>query len=185
MGYIQNGNSKIEIVSSSENESSTSNMTQYPVEQGAPIADNMIFMGGPTTISGFLIGDDAEQNYNTLVEWQKNAIQVSFRGRIYLKTAGIQSISKGYDRYKNGFSISITLQPIRIATAVWEKIPQPPVVKQPSPAAKPSTAVYVTVKRGNTYWGWWRQYGTPIQTLRNWNKWPDRFIPIGARARVK
>ncbi|MFP7481249.1 LysM peptidoglycan-binding domain-containing protein [Weissella paramesenteroides] len=52
-------------------------------------------------------------------------------------------------------------------------------------AKAPSSGVYVTVRPGNTYWGWWVKYGTPIQTLRNWNHWPDRRIPIGARARVK
>lgn len=183
MGYIQLGNTKIQLVNSSEGQSSSANVSQFPVEEGAPISDNMMYMGGPVTISGWILGDKAEQSYNSLVEWQKKAALVSFRGRIYLKDAAIQDISKGYDRISNGFSVSITLMPIRIAKAIWAKIPQPPVAKQP---VKPkTTAVYVTVQPGNTYWGWWMQYGTAIQTLRDWNKWPDRFIPIGVRARVK
>ena len=112
----------------------------------------------------------------------KRCSLIIYRGRSYFKNAVIQDISKGYDTVENGFTITITLQPIRVAKTIWEKIPQPPVAKQPS---KPSNAVYVTVQPGNTYWGWWQQYGTSIQQLRNWNKWPDRFIPIGARARVK
>jgi len=185
MGYIQSGKSKIEIVNVSENVTSAANVSQYPVESGAPITDHMMYTGGPVTISGWILaknGNAAEQAYNTLVSWQKDVRWIIYRGRSYFKNAVIQDISKGYDTVENGFNITITLQPIRVAKTIWEKIPQPPVAKQPS---KPSNAVYVTVQPGNTYWGWWQQYGTPIQQLRDWNKWPDRFIPIGARARVK
>ena len=182
MGYIQFESTRIDIVSSSESESRTSSVTQYPVESGSPVSDNAMYSGGSITISGFLLGSNSEDSFNTLIEMQRNARLVTYRGRIYWKDAVIQDIGKGYERYENGFSVTITLQEIRIASAVWDKIPQPPIAKQPS---KPSTAVYVTVKKGDTYWGWWQQYGTAIQTLRDWNKWPDRVIPIGARARVK
>ncbi|PZL78252.1 peptidoglycan-binding protein LysM [Enterococcus plantarum] len=185
MAYIQIGKTKVQIVNTSENDGSDANVSQYPVESGAPITDNMMYMGGQVTISGLLLADSsskAEQAYKTLVDSQKNVNWITYRGRIYLKDAVIQSISRSYATYENGFDVSITLQPMRLAKSVWEKIPQPPVAKQP---VKPSSAVYVTVQPGNTYWGWWMQYGTAIQTLRDWNKWPDRFIPIGARARVK
>lgn len=185
MALIQVGNTKIYVVNTSEGDASSANVSQYPVESGAPITDNMMYMGGQVTVSGFLLdekGSTAEKAYSTLVDWQKNVKWITYRGRMYFKNAVIQDVSRSYDRYKNGFGVNITLQPISIAKSVWEKIPQPPVAKQP---VKPSSAVYVTVQPGNTYWGWWQQYGTSIQQLRDWNKWPDRFIPIGARARVK
>lgn len=183
MGLIQHDNTKIYVINSTESDASSATISQYPVEEGAPISDNVMYMGGPVTVAGSLLGNNAEQDYKKLVEWQKNNYQLTYRGRIYIKTVAIQDMSRSYNNVGNGFGVSVTLMPIRIAKATWEKIPQPPAKKQPTPAASP--AVYVTVQPGNTYWGWWVQYGTPIQTLRDWNKWPDRFIPIGARARVK
>lgn len=188
MGYIEFDGTKIELVNSNENEASSSSITQYPVEEGAPFSDNMTYQGAPVSIAGFLLGDKAEESYNTLKEWQIRAELVSFRGRIYVKDCGIQDLSKGYEHYENGFSIQIALVPIRLASAVWKKIPEPPAVKQPEKSnddAKKENEAYVTVKAGDTYWGWWKQYGTSIEQLRSWNKWPDRQIPIGARARVK
>lgn len=185
MSYLQIDATKIHIINTTESDSSESNVSQYPVESGAPISDNMMYMGGQVTIGGFLLGESssaAEQSYKTLVDFQQHSLLMTYRGRIYLKDAVIQNISRSYTTYENGFDVTITLQPVRTAKSIWEKIPQPPVAKQP---VNNSGAVYVTVQPGNTYWGWWMQYGTPIQTLRNWNGWPDRFIPIGVRARVK
>lgn len=190
MGAIEFNGTRIELVNSTENESSSASITQYPVEEGMPFSDNMTWNGYSVQITGYLLGDAAEESYNTLKEWQISSELVSFRGRIYLKNAGIQDISKGYDRYENGFSITITLIPIRIASVFWEKIPQPPTVKQPEKSKQDedktaTNETFVTVKAGDTYWGWWKQYGTAIQQLRDWNKWADRQIPIGSRARVK
>ena len=42
MGYIQSGKSKVEIVNVSETVTSAANVSQYPVESGAPITDNMM-----------------------------------------------------------------------------------------------------------------------------------------------
>lgn len=187
MGFIEFDGTKIELVNSNETESSSSSVTQYPVEEGAPFSDNMTYQGAPVSITGFILGDKAEESYNKLKEWQIGAKMVSFRGRIYVKDCGIQDLSKGYEHYENGFSIQITLVPIRLASALWEKIPPPPAAKQPEKSGgdKKEDGTFVTVKAGDTYWGWWKQYGTSIDQLRSWNKWPDRQIPIGARARVK
>ena len=55
MGYIQSGKSKVEIVNVSETVTSAANVSQYPVESGAPITDNMMYTGGPVTISGWIL----------------------------------------------------------------------------------------------------------------------------------
>lgn len=182
MAKIINGSQEIEIVNITENENLASLVTQYPVESGAPISDHTQISGKTLQVTGFLLGDKAESDYTTLEKWKNEGKLVSFKGRVYLRNLSITDISKGYDRIENGFSINISYTVIRTAKTSWSKVPNNGK-KQPPPAAKKE--VYVTVKKGNTYWGWWKQYGTPIQTLRNWNKWPDRFIPIGKRARVK
>ena len=182
MGEIRYGKQAIKVVNSSESESRSSTVTQFPVEEGAPVSDHTQFQGKTVQMTGFLLGSNAEQNYKTLSDWQDKGYLIEYRGRIYIKDIVIDNVSKTYDKIGNGFGISIAFTPIRRAKTSWTKVPNSGK-KQPTPAK--STAIYVTVKRGNTYWGWWKQYGTPIQTLRNWNKWPDRFIPIGKRARVK
>lgn len=185
MAFIVNGSQEIEIVNIQENENISSTVTQYPVEKGSPISDHTQISSKTMQVSGYLFGDSkssSEAKYNALQKFKNEGKLVEFKGRIYLKNLAITDVSKSYDKIGNGFAINISFTVIREAKVSWSKIPNNGK-KQPTTPKNPE--VYVTVKRGNTYWGWWKQYGTPIQTLRNWNKWPDRFIPIGARARVK
>nr|WP_230113485.1 LysM domain-containing protein [Bacillus velezensis] len=41
------------------------------------------------------------------------------------------------------------------------------------------------MKKGDTYWGCARKYGTTVSALRRLNPWPDRRIPIGVKMRIK
>ena len=97
----------------------------------------------------------------------------------------LTNITKTYDEggFKNAIKVVLEFKEAHIVSTSFVKVQHVGPVKPTPPPSPPQ--IWVTVRPGNTYWGWWRQYGTPIQTLRNWNHWPDRFIPVGARARVK
>ncbi|MFC6275600.1 LysM peptidoglycan-binding domain-containing protein [Levilactobacillus tangyuanensis] len=43
----------------------------------------------------------------------------------------------------------------------------------------------MTIKKGDTYWGYHMKFGTSIKKLRSWNGFPDRKLPIGKKIRVK
>lgn len=182
MGTLTAGSKTINIVNITEDEAMSANVTQYPVEEGSPVSDHIQFSSKSLQISGYLLGDSAENDYLTILDWQNTGATLSYKGRVYFHGVYLSNVSKSLGRISNGFGFTCTLTVIRKAKTSWVKLPTKGKQQVTPPASK---EVYVTVKAGNTYWGWWRQYGTPIQTLRNWNKWPDRFIPIGKRARVK
>ena len=116
------------------------------------------------------------------MSWQYSGNTLSWRGAIVHSNLMLVKITKTYDEggFKNALKVDLELREVKTVASSYTAVKHVGPVNPPKPKA-----VYVTVVRGNTYWGWWKKYGTPIQTLRNWNKWPDRYIPIGARARVK
>lgn len=184
MATLTNGKVSVKIFSVTEGENVEANVTQYPIESGSPLSDHSQRASKGISIEGFLFGSSATNDYKTLLGWQDSGAELTYKGRIYHTKLLLGSLSKSYGPYKNGFSISFQLIAIQKATTPWKKKTTKGKTQVKPPAKKPA-AVYVTVKPGNTYWGWWKQYGTSIATLRSWNKWPDRFIPIGKRARVK
>ncbi|EAC3457121.1 LysM peptidoglycan-binding domain-containing protein [Listeria monocytogenes] len=180
----------VKLVNTNESESSPFTITDNPVETGSPVSDHVQRETKTLEISGFLLGATAERDYATLKDYAEKGTIVTFRGRVYFKNVLISNLSKSYNTIKNGFEITISLRDLRRASTPWvrkkkkssgKKQPVKPK-KQP---VKKTTAVYVTVKSGDCYWKWWKRYGTSIAQLRKWNKWPDRRIPNGARARVK
>ncbi|HEM2532857.1 TPA: LysM peptidoglycan-binding domain-containing protein, partial [Listeria monocytogenes] len=84
-----------------------------------------------------------------------------------------------------GFEITVSLRDLRRASTPWVRKKKKSSGKKQSVKSKKSPGTYITVKKGDCYWKWWKRYGTSIAQLRKWNKWPDRRIPIGKRARVK
>lgn len=160
------------------------NIAKYPVENGAPMVDHAQQDHKEMNFSGMLVGDDlwnAGSKYIQLMQWAQNGTLVKIRGIWTLDNMLISNVTKSRkDGTLNAFYFSLTMTEVRLPSSSWTKRQDLGVQKPPQPPGQ-----YVTVVAGNTYWGWWMQYGTPIQTLRDWNHWPDRFIPIGARARVK
>lgn len=173
----------VKLVNTNESESSPFTITDNPVETGSPVSDHVQRETKTLEISGFLLGATAEKDYATLKSYAEKGTIVSFRGRVYFKNVIISNLSKSYNTIKNGFEITVSLRDLRRASTPWVK-KKSSGKKQPVKSKK-SPGTYITVKKGDCYWKWWKRYGTSIAQLRKWNKWPDRRIPIGKRARVK
>ncbi|MBC6156628.1 LysM peptidoglycan-binding domain-containing protein [Listeria welshimeri] len=173
----------VKLVNTNESESSPFTITDNPVETGSPVSDHVQRETKTLEISGFLLGATAEKDYATLKSYAEKGTIVSFRGRVYFKNVLISNLSKSYNTIKNGFEITVSLRNLRRASTPWVK-KKSSGKKQPVKSKK-SPGTYITVKKGDCYWKWWKRYGTSIAQLRKWNKWPDRRIPIGKRARVK
>ncbi|MFC6178258.1 LysM peptidoglycan-binding domain-containing protein [Weissella sagaensis] len=168
-----------------ENEQLENTVATHPVENGSPITDHAQMESKTFEFSGKIIGknqSEVDDKYMQLLTWFHQSTLLQFRGAIRHNNMLISHLEKTYDEggYKNAVKFNISLIAIYTVNVYWKK-----AKNSGKKQAKPSGAVYVTVRPGNTYWGWWVKYGTPIQTLRNWNHWPDRRIPIGVRARVK
>ncbi|EAE0558709.1 LysM peptidoglycan-binding domain-containing protein [Listeria monocytogenes] len=174
----------VKLVNTNESESSPFTITDNPVETGSPVSDHVQRETKTLEISGFLLGATAEKDYATLKSYAEKGTIVSFRGRVYFKNVLISNLSKSYNTIKNGFEITISLRDLRRASTPWVRKKKSSGKKQ-SVKSKKSPGTYITVKKGDCYWKWWKRYGTSIAQLRKWNKWPDRRIPIGKRARVK
>lgn len=174
---------KIKLVNSREDENVAVEISSRPVEQGAPISDHVQQQNRTLRVSGYLIGSSAERDYRDLSRWARSGKIITYRGRVNFKDVLISNVTRGYEDIKNGMEISLSITTVRRAKRSWVRRPSNAGRQQATPSK--TTGTFVTVKAGNTYWGWSQSYGTSIAQLRTWNGWPDRLIPIGARARVK
>ncbi|CAK1228267.1 MULTISPECIES: phage baseplate protein [Fructobacillus] len=183
---LERNKEQIVIYADQENQQSESDVAQYPVEDGGTISDNSKFSSNNVNITGYIVGKDfneANRRATSLYDWQRQpTAMITLINGINDSDYLIKSFNKKIsDNNKNAIYVDITLVKIRKPVGSFAGMKNSGRV-QPS---TPPSATYVTVVSGNTYWGWMVRYGTSIQQLRDWNHWPDRFIPIGARARVK
>ncbi|HFK7038839.1 hypothetical protein AWL03_14525 [Listeria monocytogenes] len=175
----------VKLVNTNESETSPFTITDNPVETGSPVSDHVQRETKTLEISGFLLGANAEKDYATLKGYAEKGTIVTYQGRVYFKNVLISNLSKNYNTVKNGFEITVSLRDLRRASTPWVRKKKKSSGKKQSSKTKKSAGTYITVKKGDCYWKWWKRYGTSIAQLRKWNKWPDRRIPIGKRARVK
>ncbi|AKO92710.1 hypothetical protein BEH_11770 [Priestia filamentosa] len=176
---------KINLFVEKESDSSSVDATSYPVEQGVPISDHVEEKPDEFSLSGYIIGSNYKADKEYLKQEMKKGTLMTYVGRNIAKNVIIMSIDGDQDSsIANGISISIKLRTIRIASTPWVKVQNNGQKKPVNPSTKPK-AVYHLVKKGDTYWGCWKKYGTSISQLRAWNKYPDRRIPIGVKLRVK
>lgn len=181
----------------SEKFSDSVNATSYPVEKGVAFTDHV--QRNPSTLSlqVFMQGSRASKNLATLRAQMNKGTILKYVGRETASNVIILSLDHPRDAsIKNGFMLDIQLREVRITKSPWVKAQKKQkATRKPADAtgkkkpvskkARPSTARYHIVKVGDTYWALSRKYGTSIQQLRNFNKYPDRNIPIGVKVRVK
>lgn len=180
-----------------ENLRSSVNATEYGVEQGEPFTDHIEKKPDVMSLSVYLIGEDHKTRMEKLKGYQRIGKLVKYVGRSAVDNVVILDISRDYtSEIANGVAVIITLRKVRIANSPWVKVPpkKKPSVKPPTKGGekKPtqkktrsSPAAYHRVKPGDTYWGLSKRYGSSIQQLRRWNKYPDRSIPVNVKLRVK
>jgi LysM repeat protein len=175
---------KVKLLIESEGDNSSVEATSYPVEKGIPFTDHVQEKPDEFTLTGYIIGDNYKADKEYLKKEMKKGTIMTYVGRNIAKNVIILSVDGNVDSsIANGSAISIKLQTVRIANTSWVKVKNSGKKK---PAPKKSTkAVYHVTRRGDTYWGLSRKYGSSIAQLRAWNKYPDRRIPIGVKLRVK
>lgn len=172
-------------------------VTQYAVEKGEPFTDHVKKRPSEWSVTGYILKDNWKMQLESLKKMMNNGTIVKYVGKTMATDVVITYIADDYSsNVANGFGINVSLQKVRITKTAWIKVPpkQKPVQKPISNSGKKkpvqkkpraSAAVYHKVKKGETYWLMNKKYGTSIQQLRNWNKYPDRRIPIGVKLRVK
>lgn len=191
----------VELLIEKEDYNHSVSVTQYPVEEGEPFSDHVQKNPSDFAISGFLLSDNWQTDFDKLKSLMEKGTVVKYVGKRALSNVIILDIKEVHEKsVSNGGSVSISLRYVRITKSAWKAAPpkkaatqKPPTQagkKKPiPPKSKPVTntakAVYHVIKRGDTYWAMSKKYGTSISQLRSWNKWKDTALPIGGKARVK
>lgn len=184
----------------SENENHSVVATEYAVERGEPFTDHVSKKASEFSITGFIISDNFETDKNKLIAMMYAGEIITYTGKMTASNVIILNISgKHGSEIMDGMALDISLRRVRLTTTPWQKAPEKekPAQKPPTSggkkkpvAAKPSTgnaskAVYHVTKKGDTYWGLSKKYGSSIADLRTWNKYEDAKIPIGVKLLVK
>lgn len=178
---------KVNLSIESEGDNSSVDVTSYPVEKGTPYSDHVQQKPDEFSLSGYILGPDYMKDKDYLKNEMKKGTVFTYVGRNIAKNVLILSIDGSMDSdIANGSAINIKLQVVRIASTPWTKVNNAGLKKpvESNTSKTPSATVYHVVKRGDTYWSLSKKYGISIKQLRDWNKYPDTKIPIGAKLRV-
>lgn len=170
------------------------NTTSYPVEKGLSLTDSVQQQPKTFSISGKILGENEKEanNIRDNIEKKMNSgTAVKYVGRINVSDVLITNFTGTYDAtIANGFSTTIDLQKIRIAKTPYQKKITTKTNSGKKTVSKAKMATvnkkkYHVVKKGDTYWSVARKYGTTVTTLRKFNRWPDKKIPIGEKMRYQ
>lgn len=130
--------------------------------------------------------DDREAQYQKLLSWTKHAI-VAIKGRVHWGKAFITSLQRSTDTNssKNGYSLSLTLIPARVAKIEMSKAKKAPTTKRKGrrrrQAKEPQPKEH-RIKAGDTYWQLAQTYHTTPNKLEHANKGqPARDLQIGRK----
>lgn len=177
------------LMNSNESEANQNTVTQYPVAKGDPTTDHSARSSKTDSITAMLLGSNFQSQWNQLLSWNYSGSLLKYSGAGTAKwnQVVISELDRAYEQpLKNALNVTLTLTYVQIVAVQTTKKKKVAKKGKKQPAGKKkSTKKYVKVKSGDTYWGFWKKYGTSIATLEKWNKYPARRIPIGVKLRVK
>ncbi|KZR58975.1 LysM peptidoglycan-binding domain-containing protein [Pseudobacillus badius] len=169
------------------------NVPQHPVEKGIKLSDHVERLPQSLSLTGKILRDSGSKVNSVIsdiTKLQKDGKPITYSGRKVYHNMVVKNFSYDADaNIANGFNFTIVLQEIRIANKSYttgSKSAKPESksgLKQTE--GKNTGKQYHTIKKGDTYWALGIKYGTPWQTLYEWNKTDPRKLQIGQKIRVK
>jgi len=106
-------------------------VTEKPVERGQDVADHVRPKPVSVSISGVVVGPDAAQKLEKLKQYQRTGQLLTYIGRNLYTNMVIEHFDTSHGKnVANGFSFSMVLKHIRIATAREVAIKNVPVKTQ-------------------------------------------------------
>jgi len=188
---------EITLVIESEQYGHSIEATQYPVESGESLTDHIEQQPSDFSISGKLLSKTWNNDLEKLKQKMNTGKLVKFVGKQKIDNVIILSIGEDHNKdIANGFAINIKLRRIRVSKSSYQapkvKPPQKPKVqpkttsgkKQPT-GTKKTTAVYHTIKKGDTYYIVAKKYGTTVANLMKLNKYDPKKLPIGGKILIR
>lgn len=110
----------------SESVKNTAKVTTSPIEDGRNISDHMTVDPVSMSMSGVVVGIEAEQKRQTLKRWRDDRHRLQYIGRSTLFGYVITGFDETYDaQIGDGFKFSITLQEIKVVKPLINTIVEP------------------------------------------------------------
>ncbi|WP_304057849.1 LysM peptidoglycan-binding domain-containing protein [Levilactobacillus namurensis] len=204
--YPRSISSYVYIDNSTESETTTVDMTTNSIAPGQYINHYTQMSPVQRQIDGKLGGslvskvDGLKKQFDRLKRWSSNGTELELHhGQRSNNSVVLTSVAATFDApLDNAVPVSISIQDIKWAKGGKVKSAKKTTTskkanntgaKTPTKGdrskAKPKAGKYLTIKSGDTYWGYHVRFGTSISKLRSWNGYPDRRLPIGKKVRVK
>lgn len=172
-----------------ESESNTSNITSWAVDKGAPRSSYARFASKTISING-LISDsdtgDAHSKWVKLRGWHSNHTELTFKGDIYYKHLIMSELSRQFTGFQNTMQVSITFTFVRDAEITISKRKKSSKSSKTLAGTRHKLYTAITIKRGDTLWGFSKKYGKSVKWLAQVNhiKNPN-LIYAGRKIRVR
>ena len=140
------------VDSDGESTNRSINISDHPVEEGLVITDNVKREPLEISISGKLVGTDAETIKNNLIALMNKGSYVRYIGKEILSNAVILSFNTNRDiSISGGMSFDMTIREIRVAQSAYRDVATGKTIKSGvQQIVKNNNDVYHTVKDGDT-----------------------------------
>lgn len=181
----------VEMHVTSESPSFSVDVLTHPVEKGENVADHVKKNSATFSIEGIMIGDNAEQDKQKLIEAMEKGKGLFYEGATKMTNVLIQSFQLDYSKQiKNGFAFSMGLTEYRTVSA---KSTTPNAAKKVSnlgtkQVAKTTntTTKTMTIRKGDTFWALAKANNTTVAAIKKLNPGVDPLkLQIGSKVKVK
>ena len=176
--YPSDGSQNPIFISPSDNESedTTSNVTSYPVDEGAPRADYVRVASKTVSVGGIITGRnraEANEKFSKLQSWHNHHKTLTYQGDINYKHLVINDLQNTYSDLRDNLKVSIGLTFIYWAqvTTSTGKNAKKKTSKSSKRVAGSRNKKYtaITVKKGQTLLGIAKRYNTSVKWLQKVN----------------
>lgn len=176
--YPSDGSQNPIFISPSDNESedTTSNVTSYPVDEGAPRADYVRVASKTVSVGGIITGRnraEANEKFAKLQSWHNHHKTLTYQGDINYKHLVINDLQNTYSDLRDNLKVSIGFTFIYWAqvTTSTGKNAKKKTSKSSKRVAGSRNKKYtaITVKKGQTLLGIAKRYNTSVKWLQKVN----------------
>lgn len=176
--YPSDGSQNPIFISPSDNESedTTSNVTSYPVDEGAPRADYVRVASKTVSVGGIITGRnraEANEKFAKLQSWHNHHKTLTYQGDINYKHLVINDLQNTYSDLRDNLKVSIGFTFIYWAqvTTSTGKNAKKKTSKSSKRIAGSRNKKYtaITVKKGQTLLGIAKRYNTSVKWLQKVN----------------
>ncbi|QHJ77112.1 MAG: hypothetical protein [Bacteriophage sp.] len=193
----QSDGSSTEIIyiapTESETEDTSSNITTYEVDEGAPRKNYARVASKTVTVSGIITGEtraEADAKVYQLRVWHSRHYELTYKGNIFYKHLLLSDVSISHKDKVDNIDISLTFTFAYTAEVTTESSKKS-AKKKKSKSTKTtsgnrsSTYTTVTIKAGDTLWGFSQKYGKSVAWLQKVNHIKGTTIYAGNKIRVR